>query len=316
MDVSSLALYAVPQRVFLDPLPAGRATLTYWLWIPASGVAISPRRASMRLLAADETIESRVLEASALAGFTGSPPRFAEQEMSLWLPQRVTLPREPAVTRIEYKLEVAAGDSASLLAVSLEVAEYLQQVELIFPVAGNFAIVFGHASEGDHVERSQAFAYDIAPLGTRYELLQAGAGSHNEDFAGWGREVRAPAGGVIVRAQADVPDNPAPGAMIDLDERAEGHWAVLGNGLVIDHGRSEFSLLGHLMHGSLTVRQGDHVNAGQVLGKVGNSGHSSGPHLHYHLMDGPELFRSNGLPSRFIGTESSTPRRGAMEAAE
>jgi murein DD-endopeptidase MepM/ murein hydrolase activator NlpD len=290
--------------------------MTFWLWTPPAGGGLRPGRASMHLMAADDPVESRVLEAAALAALDASPPRFGGHDAGLWLAQQVTVPREPAVTRIEYQLEVTGVNGAPPLAASIEVADYVQRVALIFPVKGNFAIVFGHASEGDHLERSQAFAYDIAPLGRRYELLRTGNGARNEHFAGWGREIRAPAGGVVVRIQADVPDNPMPGSMIDLDARPEGHWALLGNGLVIDHGHSEYSLLGHLMKGSLTVRQGDRVDAGQVVGTVGNSGHSSGPHLHYHLMDGPELFRSNGLPSRFIGTETPTPRRGALEAAD
>jgi biotin carboxyl carrier protein len=178
-----------------------------------------------------------------------------------------------------------------------------------------FTIVFGHASEGDHTERSQAFAYDIAPLGPRYELLRDGDGSENSQFAGWGREVRAPAAGVVVRVQNDVPDNPSPAQMLGPDDRPEGMWAMLGNGLVIDHGTGEFSLLGHMQQGSVLVTSGQRVEEGQQLGRVGNSGHSSGPHLHYHLMDGPELFRSNGLPARFTGLETAVPRRGALEEA-
>lgn len=46
-----------------------------------------------------------------------------------------------------------------------------------------------------------------------------------------------------------------------------------------------------------------HVDAGQFLGRVGNSGHSSGPHLHLHLVDhpGPDEPAQRGLPLRFNG---------------
>jgi len=290
--------------------------MTYWLWAPSAGERLTPRRASMQLFAGHDRVESRLLEAEVVTALCGSPPRFVEHDVGLWLAHQISVPLELRVTRIEYELEVAVIDTTHRLTVVIDVTGYEQQVTLVFPVVGNFAILFGHASEGDHMERSQAFAYDIAPLGKKYELLRDGDGSQNEHFAGWGTDVRAPAAGVVVRVQAEVPDNPAPGAVIDLDARPEGRWAMLGNGLVIDHGNSEFSLLGHLMQGSLMVRQGHRVDAGQIVGAVGNSGHSSGPHLHYHLMDGPELFRSNGLPSHFLGTETPTPRRGAMETAE
>jgi hypothetical protein len=182
--------------------------MTFWLWTPHAGGGFTPRRATMHLMAADDPVESRVLSAAALAALAAAPPRFAGHDAGLWLAQQVTVPREPAVTRIECELEVAGADGSRTLAATMEVSEYVQRVALIFPVKGNFAIVFGHASEGDHLERSQAFAYDIAPLGRRYELLPTGDGTRNEHFAGWGREIRAPAGGVVVRLQADVPDNP------------------------------------------------------------------------------------------------------------
>jgi hypothetical protein len=38
------------------------------------------------------------------------------------------------------------------------------------------------------------------------------------------------------------------------------------------------------------------VKRGDVLGKLGNSGNTSAPHLHFHLMDGPSALASNGIP--------------------
>ena len=96
--------------------------------------------------------------------------------------------------------------------------------------------------------------------------------------------------------------------------------AIPGNNVLIDHGNGEYSSLAHLQRGSVRVKAGDRVSQGDVLGRVGNSGSSDTPHLHYQLMAGTHLARADGLPSRFenVWMESftqermriATPRRG------
>ncbi|MCI0452257.1 MAG: M23 family metallopeptidase [Candidatus Latescibacteria bacterium] len=73
----------------------------------------------------------------------------------------------------------------------------------------------------------------------------------------------------------------------------------IGNGVVIDHGNGEFSLLAHMQPKSLRVNTGDAVKAGALLGLCGNSGNTSEPHIHYHLQGGPDLKTAAGLPAPF-----------------
>jgi murein DD-endopeptidase MepM/ murein hydrolase activator NlpD len=53
--------------------------------------------------------------------------------------------------------------------------------------------------------------------------------------------------------------------------------------VIVDHGNSEYSVMMHMQPDSVTVKVGDRVATGQVIGRLGNSGDAFGPHLHYHV---------------------------------
>lgn len=78
---------------------------------------------------------------------------------------------------------------------------------------------------------------------------------------------------------------------------------VLGNHVVVDHGEGVFSLYAHLQRESADVRVGDEVAADDQLGRVGNTGNTSEPHLHFQLMDRADASRAAGLPFRWSGLE-------------
>jgi len=84
----------------------------------------------------------------------------------------------------------------------------------------------------------------------------------------------------------------------DQDTRPGGrarYQPAYGNHVFIDTGR-EIVELAHLRPGSLTVRQGDMVRVGRLIGETGNSGNTTEPHLHLHAeRDGV------GLDLRFTG---------------
>src|SRR6266849_1776311 len=52
----------------------------------------------------------------------------------------------------------------------------------------------------------------------------------------------------------------------------------------------------HLQRANVKVTAGSKVKSGDLLGKVGNTGNTSAPHLHFHVMDGPSPLLSNGIP--------------------
>ncbi len=81
--------------------------------------------------------------------------------------------------------------------------------------------------------------------------------------------------------------------------------SIGGNMLVVDIGGGAYAFYAHLQRGSLKAKLGDKVTAGQVLGLLGNTGNSTAPHLHFHLMDSPSPLNANGLPYVFTRFTSS-----------
>jgi murein DD-endopeptidase MepM/ murein hydrolase activator NlpD len=88
---------------------------------------------------------------------------------------------------------------------------------------------------------------------------------------------------------------------------AGGPTAVTGNAVTIDHGNGEFSFYLHLQPGSVRVKAGDTVRAGQRIAAVGSSGNSTEPHLHFQVCDGPDAVMSAGIPIQWKDVEVVTP---------
>src|SRR5438477_11709635 len=66
--------------------------------------------------------------------------------------------------------------------------------------------------------------------------------------------------------------------------------------VVLDIGGGYFAFYAHLQKKSVTVRVGYQVKKGAVIGKLGNSGNTSGPHLYFHVMTGLSVLGSDGVP--------------------
>lgn len=144
---------------------------------------------------------------------------------------------------------------------------------------------------------SWPFAHDFVRLGADGRMW-SGQGLRNEDHYGFSQPVLAPAPGKVAMVRHDMPDQ-APGQPPAPEVIGDDPTRVAGNLVVIAHGYGEFSFLAHLQAGSICVREGQTIKRGQQVAAVGNSGQSPGPHLHYHLQNGPNLFVDHGLPVLF-----------------
>lgn len=276
--------------------------------------------AAVELCAADQIIETRTYTAEALAALRRQRFTKLNAQAELFdLDFRFTEPVASKIDMVRFRIAFSApGGASTESTLSVPAKVYQQRTNLIFPIKGDFTILVGDVIDYGHDEWSQFYAYDIAPLGPHGELVKTN-GEKDEDFVMWGHDVLATAAGKIVLARDDLPDNPKPGVMpgeAELQKLGDLAQVAGGNQIVIDHGNGEFSYFAHLQHGSLRVKKGDVVKQGQVIAKLGSSGHATGPHLHYHLMTCDTVFRCDGLPAKFSNTTPPMPRRGGWLEAK
>ncbi len=217
-------------------------------------------------------------------------------------------PAKGNVDSIEARLTLQSDGAVRTVATSLSVRRYEQKTSLIFPFRGNGIISVGGVLAGGHRNRSGLYAIDALGLTGNYGPMLGESADLPGDYAGWGREVIAPAAGKVVIARNDRPDQPKAGnadPAYFLPQYPDG--GDPGNLVVIDHGNGEFSMIAHLQKGSVRVKPGDTVRQGQVVGLMGNSGDTSGPHVHYQLQSGPDWERSDALPSNFTNVQTLAP---------
>ncbi len=210
--------------------------------------------------------------------------------------------------------ESAGGDIG---VASIPVSRYQSPNHYRAPVDGRW-LVFA-SGDAEHHHRwvvSSEYALDLATLGPELRS-HTGDGTRLAQYRTFGLPIRAAADGVVVAVRNDVIDNEGMLRRPDesyesYEERvAEGQQAILlsgsgfeaaaGNYVLIEHAGGEHSLYAHMRRGSARVRVGQRVSTGDQVGEAGSSGNSTEPHLHFQVIDGPDLNRARGLPVVFEG---------------
>src|SRR6266481_1638174 len=183
----------------------------------------------------------------------------------------------------------------------------------IFPLRGVWYVGYGASFHTGHRWAiPEEFALDIAKIGES-GLSHKGDGTRFDDYYAYGADVLAAADGRVISAANDQPEDPS--AMQRPNETQEAYFArlqkeqaerlakgltaITGNYVMIDHGKNEYSLYAHLQPGSVGIRVGDQVKAGDVIGKLGSSGNSTEPHLHFHVCDKSDPLMCAGIPVNF-----------------
>ena len=220
---------------------------------------------------------------------------------------------------------------------------YQTRTQLILPVRGRVLVWDGHDYQShhrrfDYTDRTfqrlgikanfQRYAYDFVVVDDRglMHRAEAGAGDEwypgksdtNEAHYGFGVPIYAAGSGRVAATHDGEPDNRS----FDQAELATRETARGGNYVVVDHLNGEFSWFGHLKRGSVSVKIGQQVKQGEVIGRMGASGDSLFPHLHYELRNGVGVKQVEGLPSyftdfrRLLGAKSIIAKTGQMDTGD
>ncbi|MBA2238268.1 MAG: M23 family metallopeptidase [Lysobacter sp.] len=150
---------------------------------------------------------------------------------------------------------------------------------------------------GGNARISRRYAIDWRQV--RDGATFAGDALEARAYHAYGEPVFAVAEGTVVSARDGLPDN-VPRTPKGFDTAvAITMETIAGNAVTLDLGGGEYALYAHMAPGSVQVKPGDHVKRGQVLGRIGNSGDSREPHLHFEVTDSPDLLAGEGLPYLF-----------------
>jgi Peptidase family M23 len=144
---------------------------------------------------------------------------------------------------------------------------------------------------------SQRFAIDWLKL-TDAGQFYTGDKTKNESYADYGQAVYAVADGTV-SSTLDTVDAGTPGVLPATDPVLGPKITIQnvdGNHIIQDLGGGVWAMYAHLIQGSLLVKPGDKVTKGQKIAELGNTGNSSGPHLHFQLMDNPSLLQADSVP--------------------
>ena len=191
---------------------------------------------------------------------------------------------------------------------------YHTKTHFFLPLKGKIMIWDGHDFYSHHrrfpvglperkargiTANSNRYAYDFMSIDSMGNMYK-GSPFRKQNWYIYGQPVYAPAAGTVIEVQNDIPDNEYAGRTIQSPNLpADMDPFGMGNHVIIDHGNGEFSVLLHMEKGSVPVRTGQAVKAGQLLGRVGFSGDAIFPHLHYTVMNGSKELVSEGIPSYF-----------------
>lgn len=181
---------------------------------------------------------------------------------------------------------------------------WLYPTRFRLPVRGAWVCTQGTDGALSHKGRwRHAFDFEVRGADGR---LFAEEGAALKDYYCYRLPVLASAAGVVVKVEASVPDNES--GVMNLEQ----NW---GNYVILQHAPGLYSMVAHLLRGSIKVAEGQSVHAGQLLGLCGSSGRSARPHVHFQLQSGGRP-TDDTLPCRFTDAVVTTAQGPGHDEVE
>ncbi|HNY13205.1 MAG TPA: M23 family metallopeptidase [Candidatus Wallbacteria bacterium] len=212
------------------------------------------------------------------------------------------------IDKLVFKVFYRGEGKLGMRTFPVTIEEYKQKNKYSFPLKGNVLIANMSTNYCHHrITNSQEFGFDALVLNEKLAINKKEPPEKLTDSYSFGQNILAAADGVVVTVADKFPDMLSEPAemknlktnMLALIPKIGFNNAVGGNHLIIDHGNGEYGFYAHMREGSIRVSVGDTVKKGQVIGLLGSTGNSTGPHLHFPIFDMPALVNGNGLPVSF-----------------
>jgi murein DD-endopeptidase MepM/ murein hydrolase activator NlpD len=158
------------------------------------------------------------------------------------------------------------------------------------PIGGRINGAERYAVDWMQLDPSVSPLFDAAgqPVGL---IRPGGDVAVNEDYISYGAPLLAVADGTVVSAVDGRPDAPA-GVVTPTLTIPE----VPGNYVVLKIAPRRYAFYGHMAPGSISVKPGQRVRRGQRIGRLGNSGSTTAPHLHFGVMAGAQPLTATQVP--------------------
>lgn len=150
--------------------------------------------------------------------------------------------------------------------------------------------------EGDTKEENYNSSFKVQRHDFDFLILDAKGmsyrtdGKSNDDYYVYGQKIIAPCDAKVISIVEGIHDN-VPGK-INSEQ-------LTGNSIVLATASNEYLLLTHLKENSISVKYGETVKKGQLLGLCGNSGNSSEPHLRFHTQNRDKIKGAKGFKCYF-----------------